>query len=48
MKKATLDPAKNLDLYFRKQRAGTKVLAFFDDLGGRRYVVDFRQRINNN
>lgn len=33
MKKATLDPAKNLDLYFRKLRAGSKVLAFFNQAG---------------
>lgn len=30
MKKATFDPAKNLNLYFRKRRNGSKVLAFFN------------------
>lgn len=33
MKRATLDPAKNLDLYFRKQRSGSKSLLFFNEDG---------------
>lgn len=30
MKKATFDPARNLDLYFRKGMNGSKVFRFFD------------------
>lgn len=29
-KRATLDPSRNLDLYFRKSRDGGKSLAFYD------------------
>lgn len=32
-KKVTFDPAKNLDLYFRKGRNGSKVLTFLDSAG---------------
>jgi hypothetical protein len=31
--KATLDPAKNLDLYFRKERNGSKVFTFLNAAG---------------
>jgi hypothetical protein len=33
MKKATFDPAVNLDLYFRKGRSGEKEFRFFDAAG---------------
>lgn len=33
LKKASFDPAQNLDLFFRKGRNGSKVLTFLDSLG---------------
>lgn len=40
MKKATFDPAQNLDLYFRKARNGSKEFRFFDADGDPHVLAD--------
>lgn len=46
MNKATFDPAKNLDLYFRFDREGSKVLNFYDADGDALDITGITFRID--